>query len=281
MSGGAGAHGAVAALVAAWRSLVPEDDALGSSRSRETLLDLPGAELREVAGTRVFALRRSVDELYPQGGVAETMRAGLARLNAEREATAAQAEEDGEKPEDLGPPFTLDDVVVLDLETAGFWSSPVFVSAMLLVDGGELATLQFVTRDYTEEEAVLRATLDVLQGRRLLLTFNGKSFDVPFLVQRSIYHRFEFDVAALTHLDLLHPARRLYRGFFSDCRLQTLERMRLGIRRSGDIESREIPAVFHELARTGQIERVKDVLHHNRIDVISTGMLLGKMNGER
>ncbi len=260
-----------------WRPLADEDDAYGSTRSRETLLDLPGAELREIDGRCVFALRRDVDELYPGGDVAEMMRLGLEQWNAERAAIALLESEEGGEPVATPEVFTLDDIVVLDLETAGFWSSPVFVSALLLVDGGRLSTLQFVTRDYTEEEAVLRATLDALRSRRLLLTFNGKSFDLPFLVQRSIYHRFAFDVAELTHLDLLHPARRAYRGFFSDCRLQTLERMLLGIRRTGDIESREIPAVFHEFARTGQIERVKDVLHHNRIDVISTGMLLGKV----
>ncbi len=260
-----------------WRPLADEDDAVGTSRSRETLLDLQGAGMRDVDGRRVFAVRREVDELYPEGDVAETMRRGLEQWIAERTAIAERESEESGEPVASPEPISLEDVVVLDLETAGFWSSPVFVSAVLLMDGGCLSTLQFVTRDYTEEEAVLRATLEALRGRRLLITFNGKSFDMPFLVQRAIYHRFEFEVAGVTHLDLLHPARRAYRGFFSDCRLQTLERMLLGIRRTGDIESREIPAVFHEFARTGQIERVKDVLHHNRIDVISTGMLLGKV----
>ena len=229
--------------------------------AHESLLDLPGAEVMDVAGEPVFAIRRDVDELYPEGNVAQAMRSAIERKH----------EENSEGPRELA------EVVVLDLETAGFWGYPLFVSALLFEECGRLQTLQLMTRTYSEEGAVVRATVQILRERRHLVTFNGKSFDVPFLSERAAYHAVDFDRGALRHNDLLHPARKEFRGYFPNCKLKTLERMLLGIRRIGDISSAEIPAVFHEYIATGHIERVRDVLHHSRMDLISTGLLMGKL----
>lgn len=227
----------------------------------KSLLDLPGAEVMEVAGEPVFVVRRDVDEIYPEGNVAHSMRAAVERAAAE----------------DSEGPRSLADVVVLDLETAGFWGYPLFVSALLIEEHGRLQTLQFMTRTYSEEGAVVRATVQILRERPHLVTFNGKSFDVPFLSERAAYHAVDFDRGALHHQDLLHPARKEFRGYFPNCKLKTLERMLFGIRRIGDIPSSDIPAVFHEFIATGYIERVRDVLHHSRMDLISTGLLMGKL----
>lgn len=248
----------------AWAAAHPEGHALSSEEATaqaETLLELPGAELRTVDGEPVFLVRREVSEIFPDGRVQEEMSRAI-------ESWASR---------DDAAPRALRDIAVLDLETAGLWGCPLFVTAFLFEEEGKLVTLQLVTRTYAEEAAVVKASAECLTGRSHLVTFNGKSFDVPFLAERATYHRIPFDVSGMSHLDLLHPARRLYRGYFPDCRLQTLERMLLGIRRVGDIASAEIPAVFHQFVATGEIERVKDVLHHSRIDVISTGLLLGKM----
>lgn len=232
--------------------------------SAESLLDLPGAEVREFGGATVFLVKRDVEEIYAEGRVTETMTEGFAKWATE----------------DEGAPRRLADVAVLDLETAGLWGCPLFVTAFLFEEEGRLVTVQLVVRDYAEEAAVVRASVELLRGRTHLVTFNGKSFDLPFLAGRATLHRVPFETAqSMPHLDLLHPARRLYRGYFPDCRLQTLERMLLGIHRVGDIASAEIPAVFHQFVATGEIERVKDVLHHSRIDVISTALLMGKMRG--
>ena len=232
--------------------------------AQESLLDLPGAEVMEVAGEPVFAVRRDVDELYPEGNVAQAMRSAIER--------GIMQDSDG--------PRELAEVVVLDLETAGFWGYPLFVSALLFEEDGRLQTLQLMTRTYSEEGGVVRATVQILRERPHLVTFNGKSFDVPFLSERAAYHAIDFDRGALHHKDLLHPARKEFRGYFPNCKLKTLERMLLGIRRINDIPSSEIPAVFHEFIATGYLERVRDVLHHSRMDLISTGLLLGKL-GEK
>ena len=56
-----------------------------------------------------------------------------------------------------------------------------------------------------------------------LVTFNGKMFDVPLLDARFRLNRARFPLAGAPHLDLLHPARRLWKARLESCRLQSLE----------------------------------------------------------
>jgi len=55
------------------------------------------------------------------------------------------------------------------------------------------------------------------------VTFNGKSFDVPSLRLRYAFHRLSAPLPE-EHVDLLHIARRHFRGVLPDCKLRTLER---------------------------------------------------------
>jgi hypothetical protein len=71
------------------------------------------------------------------------------------------------------------------------------------------------------------------------------------------------------HLDLLHHARRRWRGVLPDCRLQTLEWKICGRRRSGDIPGEEIPAAYHHFVRTGDASDMLTVFHHNALDLIT------------
>ena len=76
------------------------------------------------------------------------------------------------------------------------------------------------------------------------------------------------------HLDLLHPARRRWRGQLCDCRLQTLERHVCRRMRSGDVPSDEVPALYHDYVRHGDPYRLLPVFHHNLLDVITMSEIL-------
>ena len=76
-------------------------------------------------------------------------------------------------------------------------------------------------------------------------TYNGKSFDLPLLETRYVLHRLASPFGGLPHVDLLHPARRLWRDpEAEDCRLTTLEQTLCGYAREGDVPGFEIPSRF-------------------------------------
>jgi hypothetical protein len=232
--------------------------------------EIPGASIERVGSEDVFTIRRDVAELLDGDGPSASIVRGLRSL----EAREPEAVDRGLRAA-LG--CALSDLLVLDLETTGFWGCPIFLVGMLYVEGDRLTTVQYLARDYSEEAGIVRGAMEMLDRRALLVTFNGKSYDVPCLRERAAHHREGWRARGIAHVDLLHPARRLYRATLPDCRLVTLEREIVGIHRTGDVASADIPAVYHHFTATGFWESLRPVLHHSRIDLVTTACLFGEL----
>jgi tetratricopeptide (TPR) repeat protein len=103
-----------------------------------------------------------------------------------------------------------------------------------------------------------------------LVTFNGRTFDIPLLSDRYIMSRLRTHVTRLPNLDLLHPARRLWKRRLASCRLSALEVDILGLNRaSNDVPGHLIPYLYREYLRTGNGHDMIRVLYHNEQDILS------------
>ena len=162
----------------------------------------------------------------------------------------------------------LERVLFLDLETGGLSSSPVFLAGTMHWNGSDFVLRQYFARHYGEEAALVEGVCELARQFDTLVTFNGKSYDVPFLMNRAVLHGVPFHMPQ-GHLDILHASRRRWRGDFEDCKLQTLERNVCRIRRSGDVPSEEVPGLYHDFVRNGDPYRLVPVFHHNMLDVIT------------
>ena len=138
---------------------------------------------------------------------------------------------------------------------------------------GSFHTCQFVLSDLSAERTVLQAVAEALGLGSTVLTLNGKSFDAPVLETRWALHRLSSPLDALRHVDLLHPARRLWGG--DEGRLATLERTVLGLQRVGDVPGAEVPGRYVAFLRSSDARLLAPVLEHNRLDLISLGVLAG------
>jgi len=105
------------------------------------------------------------------------------------------------------------------------------------------------------------------------VTFNGKMFDLPLLDARYRLNRGRFPLAEMPHLDLLHPARRLWKARLESCRLKSLETELLGLRRVDDIPGEEIPEVYFDYLRRRDARALARVFAHNRQDIVSLAAL--------
>lgn len=168
--------------------------------------------------------------------------------------------------------FDLARAVFLDTETtglAGGTGTAAFLIGIGFVDRDSFCVRQYFMRDYHEEAALLAGLAADLRRFGHLVTFNGKMFDVPLLESRYRLNRDRFPLTEAPHLDLLHPARRLWKLRLESCRLQSLERALLGIERRGDIAGEEIPRIYFDYVRRRDARALARVFDHNRLDIVS------------
>ena len=176
------------------------------------------------------------------------------------------------------PDLSPEDVLFMDTETTGLGSSPVFLIGVMTWEGDDLLVRQFFARNYAEERAIVSEFMAFAAGRGLLVTFNGKSFDVPYIRARCVTNGITFDFN-MAHFDLLHESRRVWGRQLPNCKLQTLETLVCGRQRHGDIPGHAIPDAYHYFVRTGDARQMLDVLKHNTFDLLTLADLLTRFPG--
>ncbi len=171
-------------------------------------------------------------------------------------------------------PLDLDreSILFLDTETTGLSGGTgtyVFMVGVGFFRGEQFIVQQFFMRHHAEEPALL-ALLNGLVGRfEAVVTFNGKSFDVPLLLTRYAQNRQRPTLQVAYHLDLLHPARRFWRERLESCSLGMLEGAILGHERVRDVPSWMIPDLYFQYVRGGAPEPMARVFSHNLDDILS------------
>lgn len=232
----------------------------------------------------------------------------------------AEAIEGGGQALDLLQPGTAGPRVpfFFDLETTGLSGGAgtyAFLVGCGWFEGGSFVTRQFFLRGFGEERALLHAVTAFVRSfpprvptipspqplapspqplAPIVVTYNGRGFDLPVMETRYLMHRLASPLAALDHLDLLFAARRLWRrrlaragsdrrallsgvvpeaGDRASCALTVLEEDVLGLVREGDVPGWEIPGRYFAYTRTGDASALEAVLEHNRLDLVSLGAL--------
>ena len=127
------------------------------------------------------------------------------------------------------------------------------------------------------EEAMLAADGRSPVAAGALVSFNGRCFDLPLLETRFTLNRLRPPSPALPHLDLLYPARRLYRRRLESCRLAHLETALLGLEREDDVPGWLIPSLYFDYLRFGRAAPLEAVFRHNALDILSMVTLLAHL----
>ncbi len=174
----------------------------------------------------------------------------------------------------------------LDTETtglAGGTGTYAFLIGLAWWDACGLQVEQLFMRDFAEEHSLLHELSHRIAERPVVVTFNGKSFDWPLLENRFTMTRSIAVPKLAAHLDLLHPARALWKLRLGSVRLVELERHvidapRLGWHRENDVASALIPQYYFDYLRGGPAEPLAGVVRHNQMDLRGLAALFCKVN---
>lgn len=174
--------------------------------------------------------------------------------------------------------FSAGDFAFIDTETTGLSGGTgtyAFLIGIGRFDGNIFRMAQFFMRDPIEEPAQLHAIEEFLAPCSGLVTYNGKSFDIPLINSRFTAHGLKTPLNAYAHVDLLHLARRLWTDRLPSRTLGNIEVNILAHSRTeDDVPGWMIPQMYFDYLRSGDPKPLKRVLYHNAIDVISLAVLL-------
>ncbi len=236
------------------------------------LEDAVAGEVVELTAGRYYRIRRKVTSTWPEaaeivrlyrnivqglGYQLDTETAGedlLAVLNAPHEA-----------------------VTYLDIESCGFAGNTIFLVGWCYFDGqDDLIVEQALARDYSEEAGIIQATAERLAKTQVLVTYNGKSFDIPSIRDRAVIHRVNCP-RVHRHIDMLHQARAHWKKFLPNCQLQTVELFMCRRPRRGDISGADIPQAYHDFVKTFDARKLKVIIHHNFLDLVTVAEITARL----
>ncbi|MGI6138679.1 MAG: ribonuclease H-like domain-containing protein [Candidatus Hydrogenedentales bacterium] len=169
----------------------------------------------------------------------------------------------------------------IDTETTGLAGGA--GTAAFLIGLGYYRNTGFVLeqcfmRDYDDEGAVLAYLAEKFLEFDCLVSFNGKSFDLPLLRARFVQHRLNDPFEHLAHYDLVHAVRRVWKQRLGDCSLKNIERSVLDFHRVDDVPGFAIPNIWFYFLDTGDPRALPGVFEHNALDIVSLGALAGHLS---
>lgn len=175
------------------------------------------------------------------------------------------------------PIESLKKLVFLDTETTGLSGGTgtlAFLIGVARFDENGLKLTQFLVDDPSNEPAMLLALANYGIDIEAVVTFNGKSFDMPLLKTRYLINRLPVPFNNWGHLDLLHLSRRIWRQRLANRSLKDLEQEILHIPRSEDeVPGWMIPEIYFNYLRTGDATQIANVVYHNAMDIVSLAAL--------
>ena len=170
----------------------------------------------------------------------------------------------------------VEDFKFMDIETKGLSNVPIILIGVAEIKGNNIVASQYFLRDYPEEPNIIDAYLSHLDENSVHVTFNGKTFDVPFIKNRCRDNGIDADLD-LPHLDLMYFAKNLWKDELPNCQLQTIEKEIFGIEREEDVPGQYIPGYYDTYLFKNNIGPVVPIIEHNCQDIISLASFLERM----
>lgn len=172
--------------------------------------------------------------------------------------------------------FDISEIVFLDIETLGLHHCHLFLIGVAYFKNNTLHIDQFFLRNLTEEKAALYFLNQLFKKKKAICSFNGKTFDIPFLQKRM--KRYDLnDELNHPHFDMRYLAPNGFSYIRQDARLVTYEQFEFDTIRTDDVPSHLVPDFYQSYLRSNNIGSIIPIIEHNKQDLITTTKLFLKL----
>ncbi len=179
-------------------------------------------------------------------------------------------------PSDIYTIGAPEDILFFDTETTGLSarSAGLYLIGVLTYDHGHWTLLQYFCEDVADEPAVLQAFFELLSTKKILISYNGDGFDIPFLRHMVEQYGLPYSFDAVESFDLFKKFRPLKHLLsLPDLKLKSCERF-LGIDREDRFTGGELIEVYFEWQKTKAPALLDTLLLHNAEDIANLPNLL-------
>jgi uncharacterized protein YprB with RNaseH-like and TPR domain len=258
-------------VTSTWRKIQEKED-LSTKEKLERLINLTRHEKPEESKAPAFEPLPKEPLQWLENSYALDVRYGRIKiasgLEISGEVLSCLSQDDAFKDLDLST------ALFIDLETTGLSGGTgviPFNVGMGYYRNEKFMIGQYFLGEMAEEERMIQELVEFFKEMdfQSVVTYNGKSFDIPLLETRFILHRQPFLLSELPHLDFLFPARRLWSHKYESCRLFHLALNVVQTGRTEDIPSAEIPWRYFQYLQTGNYDLIEPILYHNQEDILS------------
>lgn len=179
-------------------------------------------------------------------------------------------------PSSISSDFSNKNICFFDIETTGLSSryNEVILIGALCLEGNDIYIKQFFADNPDEESEILTLFAEFLNDFEYIISYNGKSFDIPFLRNRFNHHNIYSNIDQISHSDLLQLVRKNKDLLgLSNCKLKTVEKY-LNIYREDTISGKDSVDLYKAYVYSKDKIKRDIILKHNYDDIFYLPKLL-------
>lgn len=174
--------------------------------------------------------------------------------------------------------FDKNDLLFLDIETKSlFFETQIITIGCGFFENGNFKTIHLTALNEEGEYEILNEFNKLLKDKKALVTFNGKSFDVPFIDLRMSYYNIKSNITDYHNFDLYFFAKKAFKSHQDSFALKEIDKKILNRQRKNDINGEDVNYYYNRYLNTRNINFLKPIINHNRDDIISLALLLNKL----
>lgn len=169
-----------------------------------------------------------------------------------------------------------DNFKFMDIETLGLSNVPVILIGVSELEKNKITTTQYLLKSSKDEQSILNSFINHITDESIFVTYNGASFDIPFIKQRFFFYQQRVPLNQC-HLDLYHMSRRLWNNQLPNFQLTTVEKYLFNLKRTCDVPGEYIPHYYKSYLQDKNPGPLIPIIEHNRIDIVSLAKILKRM----
>ncbi len=188
--------------------------------------------------------------------------------------------------------FNKKELLFIDIETLDLYDSSIIILGLGYYDNEKFVISQLFSRELEEEIAILEYfRKEILPRFKGFITYNGKSFDIPYIANRLLYFfdenpmilesedPYEKSNTQYYHLDLYHNCRRKFKGKYENYSLTSIETQLLNFKRQNELPSSMVGLCYRKYKENPNryIGLIKKCIEHNYHDIYSMLLILKKL----